>query len=69
MYAEAIPRFERAVALNPTSAMDYANLGVNYAKIAKNDEAIQFFTLALTLDPTLDFAREYLDNLIAEKKK
>ena len=67
MYSEAIPCFERAVALNPTSAMDYANLGVNYAKIGKNDEAIQFFTLALTLDPSLDFAREYLDKLIAEK--
>lgn len=69
MYREAIPCFERAVDLNPTSAMDYANLGVNYAKIGKNDEAVQFFTLALTLDPSLDFAREYLDNLLAEKGK
>jgi ribosomal protein S12 methylthiotransferase accessory factor len=69
MYEDAIVCFKRAVELNPTSAMDYANLGVNYAKLEKNNEAVQFFTLALTLDPSLGFARDYLDKLIAGQSK
>lgn len=68
MFEKAIVCFRRAVDLNPTSAMDYANLGVNYTKIGKNQEAIQFFTLALTLDPSLDFAKDYLNGLLEEQK-
>ncbi len=67
-YEKAITHFKRAVELNPTSAMDYANLGVNYSRLGKDSEAIQFFTLAITLDPSLDFARDYLDKLVAKKK-
>ena len=48
--------------LNPASGIDYANLGVNYNKLGKKEEAIEFLTIALTLDPDLDFAR----NLLAE---
>jgi ribosomal protein S12 methylthiotransferase accessory factor len=62
-YLTAISHFERAVHLNPSSAMDYANLGVNYSKLGRIDEAKQFFTLSLTLDPSLQFARDYLDGL------
>jgi ribosomal protein S12 methylthiotransferase accessory factor len=43
--------------------MDYANLGVNHNRLGNSDEAIRFFTLALTLDPSLDFARAQLDQL------
>ncbi len=68
-YEDAIVHFKRAVELNPASAMDYANLGVNYSRLGKNEEAIQFFTLALTMDSSLGFAREYLDRLLAEKKE
>jgi len=62
-YRTAISHFEKAVHLNPSSAMDYANLGVNYSHLGKNEEAKQFFTLALTLDPTITFAREYLEKI------
>ncbi len=64
-YNTAITHFERAVQLNPASAMDYANLGVNHNRLGHGDEAIRYFTLALTLDPTLDFARAQLDELTA----
>jgi ribosomal protein S12 methylthiotransferase accessory factor len=64
-FPAAISHFERAVHLNPSSAIDYANLGVNYSKLGRNEEAKQFFTLALTLDPSLDFAREYLSGMHA----
>lgn len=61
-YEQAILHFQRAVDLNPASAIDYANLGVNYNRLGKTDQAIEFLTIALTLDPELDFAR----NLLAE---
>ena len=66
-YRTAISHFERAVHLNPASAMDYANLGVNHNRLGNRDEAIRYFTLALTLDPTLDFAREQLEGLTARQ--
>lgn len=62
-FQTAITHFERAVHLNPASAMDYANLGVNHNRLGNREEAIRYFTLALTLDPTLDFARAQLDEL------
>jgi ribosomal protein S12 methylthiotransferase accessory factor len=65
-FNRAITHFERAVHLNPASAMDYANLGVNHNRLGNRDEAIRFFTLALTLDPSLDFARTQLDQLTAQ---
>lgn len=63
-YQEAIKHFERAVQLNPASAMDYANLGVNHNRLGNKDEAVRYFTLALTMDPMLDFAQEQLQELV-----
>ncbi|OGR19457.1 MAG: hypothetical protein A2X81_05005 [Desulfobacterales bacterium GWB2_56_26] len=59
-YEQAIKHFRRAVDLNPASGIDYANLGVNYHKLGNNTMAAEFLTLALTLDPSLDFARDLL---------
>ena len=59
-FEKAIVHFKRAVELNPASAIDYANLGVNHAKLGNNTEAVEYFTLALTMDPSLDFARSGL---------
>jgi ribosomal protein S12 methylthiotransferase accessory factor len=65
-YHQAIVHFQRAVELNPASAMDYANLGVNHRRIGNRDEAIHFFTLALSLDSTIDFAKAQLAELIVQ---
>ena len=43
--------------------MDYANLGVNHNRLGNSDEAIRYFTLALTLDPSLEFAEQQLKDL------
>lgn len=67
-YENAINHFKRAVDLNPASGIDYANLGVNYHKTGKNELAAEFLTLALTLDSSLDFARDLLDQLVEKGK-
>lgn len=66
-YADAVKSFERAVALNPSSAMDYANLGVNHRRLGNRDEAVHFFTLALSLDPEIEFAQQQLAELVADE--
>ena len=68
-YQTAITHFERAVHLNPASAMDYANLGVNHNRLGNREEAIRFFTLALTLDPSIEFARTQLEELTGNQEK
>ena len=59
----AVLHFARAVELNPASALDYANLGVNLRKLERFDEAIKHLELALNLDPTIEFARTHLTEL------
>lgn len=68
-YLTAISHFERAVHLNPASAMDYANLGVNHNRLGNRDEAMRYFTLALTLDPSIEFARTQLEELSHDQQK
>lgn len=65
-YNKAVKSFERAVELNPASAMDYANLGVNHRRLGNKDEAVHFFTLALSLDSDIEFAHQQLAELVAE---
>jgi ribosomal protein S12 methylthiotransferase accessory factor len=56
----AIHYFEKIIDLNPGSAIDYANLAVNYRELGQVTKAIHYFELALSLDPGIDFARENL---------
>lgn len=60
-FEKAIAHFHRAVELAPASAIDYANLGVNYNRVGKKDEAIKYFEIALDIDPSIDFARQQLE--------
>ncbi len=64
-FEDAIERFHRAVHLHPSSAIDYANLGVNYRKIGNNGEAMKFFELALSLDSSIEFAAAQLAEMQA----
>jgi ribosomal protein S12 methylthiotransferase accessory factor len=62
-YEQAVAAFRRAIDLDPTSAIDYANLGVNYEALGETEKAIHCLQMALTLDPAIDFARAHLAKL------
>jgi ribosomal protein S12 methylthiotransferase accessory factor len=62
-HEKAIACFQKAIALNPGSAIDYANIASNYRDLGKTDEAIHYYELALSLDPSIEFARDNLKKL------
>jgi ribosomal protein S12 methylthiotransferase accessory factor len=66
-HEKAIDCFRRVLELNPASAIDYANIGSNYRDMGDSEKAVSFYRLALDLDPGIDFARENLKKLEAEK--
>ena len=63
-YADAARHFQRAVVLNPASAIDYANLALNQELLGKIDEAIANYQIALAQDPAIEFAAQHLGDLL-----
>jgi ribosomal protein S12 methylthiotransferase accessory factor len=51
------------VEINPGSAIDWASLGSNLRDLGRIDEAIEMYEKALSLDPSIGFARENLAKL------
>jgi ribosomal protein S12 methylthiotransferase accessory factor len=64
-HEQAVAAFQRVIDLDPTSAIDYANLGVNLEALGEPQKAIECYRVALTLDPGIEFARSHLDRLSA----
>jgi ribosomal protein S12 methylthiotransferase accessory factor len=64
----AIEAFEKAIAIDPGSAIDYANIGSNLRELGYAREAIRLYRIALELDPDIDFARENIEKLEAQLK-
>lgn len=65
-YEKAIACFEKIVALDPSSAIDYANLASNYRAMGDKAKAIEYYQLALALDPSITFASEHLKEMGSE---
>lgn len=65
---KAIDCFKKVLALNPASAIDYANIASNYRDMGNKKKAIEYYRLAVELDPTIDFARENLMKLEGDEK-
>jgi ribosomal protein S12 methylthiotransferase accessory factor len=59
----AIDCFEKLIALDPSSAIDYANIASNYRAMGKHSKAIEYYQLALKLDDSIAFAKEHLEQL------
>ncbi|PIE68934.1 MAG: hypothetical protein CSA21_05240 [Deltaproteobacteria bacterium] len=55
--------FQKALALDPGSAMDMANLGLCYEKTGKTDQAITCLEEAVSIDPSIEFAWKHLMEL------
>ncbi len=68
-HQEAIEAFERALKIDPGSAIDYANIGSNLRELGLKREAIRLYRMALELDPDIDFARDNIARLEAELKR
>ncbi len=62
-HEQAIENFARVLDLNPGSAIDYANIGSNYREMGDKDKAIAFYEVALSIDPSIEFARVNLERL------
>lgn len=63
---EAVSAFERAIEIDPGSAIDYANIGSNLRELGHKEEAIKLYRMALELDADIDFARDNILRLEAE---
>ena len=48
--------FQRLVDIHPSDAETYSNMGIALVFLGRNDEALQHFDQALSLDPTLEEA-------------
>ncbi len=62
-HEQAIECFKEVLKLNPTSAIDYANIASNYREMGDKENAINNYRIALELDPTIEFARDNLKRL------
>ena len=65
-FEQAVHHFQRAVQLNPVSAIDYANLALNQQRLGHNQEAITNYQIALGQDASIAFAAENLALLLEE---
>ena len=63
----AIESFKKVLRLNPGSAIDYANIASNYRDMGKKVEAIQYYEMAMAMDPEIGFAKDNLDKLMQDK--
>jgi ribosomal protein S12 methylthiotransferase accessory factor len=62
-HAKAIECFRNVLRLNPSSAIDYANIASNYRDMGDREQAVRYYQLALELDPAIDWVRDNLRKL------
>lgn len=62
-HEQAVASFKRVIELDPSSGIDYANVASNLRELGRRDDAVFYYEQALSIDPTLDFARDNLERL------
>ena len=68
-YNEMLELLQRFVALHPNDAATYSNMGIALVFLGRNDEALQCFDQALSLDPTLENVRANREALLEAMKE
>jgi ribosomal protein S12 methylthiotransferase accessory factor len=63
-HERAIEDFKKVIELDPSSAIDYANIASNYRQMGEKQKAIRYYQMALTLDDTIQFASDHLQELM-----
>ncbi len=66
-YAKAAEDFMQVLRIDKGSVMDIANLGLCHKFLGNMDKAVHYLAAALELDPSLDFARTHLDEILNNK--
>ena len=59
----AIHNFEKVIALDPSSAIDYANIASNYRDMGKGMKPCVTIGWLWNWTPSIDFARDNLERL------
>jgi len=59
----AITCFENALAVDPSLAINYANIGSNYRELGDYKLAVEYYEMALKIDPTIEFAKDNIEKL------
>ncbi|SLM32849.1 conserved hypothetical protein [Desulfamplus magnetovallimortis] len=62
----SISYFEKVLKITPASGIDHASIASNYRELGNFEKALDYYEMALNLDPSLDFAKE---NMIRLKKQ
>jgi len=62
-HKQAIACFKRVIEIDPSSAIDYANIASNYRDMGNAEKAIEYYETALEIDPDITFAKESLEKL------
>jgi ribosomal protein S12 methylthiotransferase accessory factor len=60
---QAITCFETALEIDPSQAINYANIGSNYRELGETALAIKYYEMALDIDPAIEFARDNIEKL------
>jgi len=68
-HENSIKRFAALLAIDPSSAIDYANMAVNYRAMGNIEQALNYYQQALSIDPGIEFARQHLEELLRLKLK
>ena len=62
-HEKAIECFRKVLRLDPSSAIDYANIASNYRDMGDKEQAIRYYQIALQIDPAIEFAGDNLRRL------
>ncbi|HSL62115.1 MAG TPA: YcaO-like family protein [Desulfotignum sp.] len=66
---QAITCFEAALEVDPSQAINYANIGSNYRELGEPALAVKYYEMALEIDPSIAFARDNIRKLQEKSKR